>query len=90
MLKVSTDDQGRLGAALESWRAQSITTFLHSYDETLTRVGLWPQSKQSADRMLHFFLLQKAVQEIDHELWNRPDWLRVPLAAALRLLQVTP
>ncbi|ETR78195.1 alpha-amylase [Afipia sp. P52-10] len=90
MLKVSTDDQGRLGAALESWRAQSITTFLHSYDETLTRVGLWPQSKQSADRMLHFFLLQKAVQEIDHELRNRPDWLRVPLAAALRLLQVTP
>ena len=36
--------------------------------------------------MVNFFLLEKAVHEIEYELVNRPEWLRVPLAGLLRLL----
>ena len=32
------------------------------------------------DRLLDFFLLEKAFYEIEYELAHRPDWLRVPLA----------
>jgi maltose alpha-D-glucosyltransferase / alpha-amylase len=87
MLKVSTDDQGRLGAALETWRIQSIATFLASYHETLTQPQLWPADPKASERMLRFFLLQKAVYEVDFELKNRPDWLRVPMTALLRLIR---
>ena len=36
-----------------------------------------------ADRLLDFFLLEKAFYEIEYELAHRPDWLRVPLAGTL-------
>jgi len=36
--------------------------------------------------MLNFFLLEKAVYEIEYELAHRPDWLRVPLTGMLRIL----
>ena len=36
--------------------------------------------------MLTFFLLEKALHEIEHELSYRPDWLRVPLTGIIRML----
>jgi maltose alpha-D-glucosyltransferase/alpha-amylase len=47
---------------------------------------LWPQSIEAADRLLDFFLLEKAFYEIEYELAHRPDWLRVPLAGTWRIL----
>jgi maltose alpha-D-glucosyltransferase/alpha-amylase len=41
---------------------------------------------QSADRLLDFFLLEKAFYEIEYELAHRPSWLRVPLAGTWRIL----
>jgi maltose alpha-D-glucosyltransferase / alpha-amylase len=86
-LKVSADDQGRRAAALEQWRDQSIATFLTVYQDTLGDTHLWPQGSQGSERMLQFFLLERVVYEIDHELSNRPDWAHLPMAAALRLIE---
>ena len=36
--------------------------------------------------MVNFFLLEKAVHEIEYELAHRPDWLRMPVAGLLRIL----
>jgi maltose alpha-D-glucosyltransferase / alpha-amylase len=47
---------------------------------------LWPADPPAARRMLDFFLLEKAFYEIEYELAYRPDWLRVPLTGALRIL----
>ena len=40
-----------------------------------------------ADRLIRFFLLEKALYEIEYELANRPHWLNVPLGGTLRILQ---
>jgi maltose alpha-D-glucosyltransferase/alpha-amylase len=48
---------------------------------------LWPQDNDQADSTLRFFLLEKAFYEIDYELAHRPDWLRVALSGALRVLR---
>jgi maltose alpha-D-glucosyltransferase/alpha-amylase len=47
---------------------------------------LWPADPQAADDLLNFFMLEKAFYEIEYELAYRPDWLRVPLTGALRIL----
>jgi maltose alpha-D-glucosyltransferase/alpha-amylase len=47
---------------------------------------LWPGEPADAGRLLNFFLLEKAIYEIEYELAHRPDWLRVPLTGALRIL----
>ena len=44
------------------------------------------QTRSAAERLLSFFLLEKAFYEIEYELAHRPDWLRVPLTGAARIL----
>jgi maltokinase len=47
-------------------------------------------SGSSFDRLLAVFELEKAVYELRYELDNRPDWVRIPVAGILRLLERAP
>jgi maltose alpha-D-glucosyltransferase/alpha-amylase len=85
-LKSAPDEHGRLARALEDWRAHSVAAFMAAYRSSLSDTRLWPQSPEAADRLLDFFLLEKAFYEIEYELAHRPDWLRVPLAGTWRIL----
>jgi maltose alpha-D-glucosyltransferase/alpha-amylase len=85
-LEVAHDEQGRLGAALAEWRDRATAAFLAAYRETKINQRLWPAGRDAAERMLNFFLLEKACYEIEYELSHRPDWLRMPLTGMLRIL----
>jgi maltose alpha-D-glucosyltransferase/alpha-amylase len=85
-LKSAPDEHGKLARALEGWREHSVAAFLSAYRSALSDARLWPQSLEAADRLLDFFLLEKAFYEIEYELAHRPDWLRVPLAGTWRIL----
>jgi maltose alpha-D-glucosyltransferase / alpha-amylase len=85
-LKSAPDEHGKLARALEAWREHCAAAFMAAYRSSLTDVRLWPQSLEAADRLLDFFLLEKAFYEIEYELAHRPDWLRVPLAGTWRIL----
>jgi len=86
-LKVASDEQGKLAAALIQWRDRATDSFLTSYRETVTNARLWPADLHATDAMVNFFLLEKAVREIEYELTHRPEWLRLPLFGLLRLLE---
>jgi len=73
-------------AARQRWRERSAATFVETYRETIKGQSLWPDDAAAADRLLDFFLVEKAYYEIEYELSHRPDWLRVPLAGILRIL----
>jgi len=85
-LKIATDDHGKLAVALGEWRDHSTAAYLTAYREAMTEAKLWPADRQAADRLLNFFLLEKAFCEIEYELAHRPEWLRVPLTGAIRIL----
>jgi maltose alpha-D-glucosyltransferase/alpha-amylase len=85
-LRQAPDEHGRLAPALDRWREHSVATFLAAYRAHLKDARLWPTAEEDADRLLDFFLLEKAFYEIDYELAHRPDWLRVPLAGTWRIL----
>jgi maltose alpha-D-glucosyltransferase/alpha-amylase len=85
-LRIAPDENGKLAAALDSWRGRSTAAFLGAYRESLGDARLWPASSGIAERMLNFFILEKVFYEIEYELAYRPEWLRVPLAGALRIL----
>jgi len=84
-LKVDSDI-GIVAQSLYAWRDKSIATFLDAYRQHVTDDRLWPTDQASGERLLNFFLLEKAFYEIEYELAHRPDWLGVPLAGALRVL----
>jgi maltose alpha-D-glucosyltransferase/alpha-amylase len=84
-LQAGPDEHGKIAAALEDWRAHAVAAFLSAYRERLAG-RLWPADRATADRLLDFFLLEKAFYEIEYELAHRPGWVRVPLRGALRIL----
>jgi maltose alpha-D-glucosyltransferase/alpha-amylase len=89
-LKVKADDHGQLQTALAQWRQESVATFLTAYHAAMSDKRLWPADPAAADNVLRFFLLEKAFYEIEYELAHRPDWLRVALSGALRVLEEGP
>jgi maltose alpha-D-glucosyltransferase/alpha-amylase len=85
-MKVAPDEHGKLGAVLAEWRERAAAAFLAAYRETMISQHLWPADPLAARQMLDFFVLEKAFYEIEYELAYRPDWLRLPLTGALRIL----
>jgi maltose alpha-D-glucosyltransferase/alpha-amylase len=88
-LKGGPDEQGRLAAALSLWREHSTAAFLSGYHDHLANRGLWPANRPTADVMLSFFLLERALSELEYELAHRPDRLHAALAAVIRSLPET-
>jgi maltose alpha-D-glucosyltransferase/alpha-amylase len=84
--EAGADEGGRLGMDLELWRDRSIAAFLAAYGETINGSPVWPADQVSADKLLKFFLLEKALYEVEYELAYRPDWLRVPLKGTIKIL----
>jgi len=68
------------------WEQRARDEFLTGYLETVERT-LLPPSDESIQRLLAIFELEKAVYELRYELDNRPDWVSIPVAGILRLLE---
>jgi predicted trehalose synthase len=46
-----------------------------------------PAGEAAIGHLLSVFELEKAVYELRYELDNRPDWVAIPVAGILRLLE---
>jgi trehalose synthase-fused probable maltokinase len=65
----------------ERARAEFLAGYLEEVDSSIIPAG------QAFDRLLALFELEKAVYELRYELDNRPDWVRIPVAGIMRLLE---
>jgi len=87
--KGAPDEQGnRLAAALADWSDRAVSAFHTGYREAMTNDRMWPADPHATNTMLNFFLLERIVGEIEDELADRGEWLRIPLNAMLRMLSV--
>jgi trehalose synthase-fused probable maltokinase len=66
------------------WEEDARGAFLDGYSTTID-VNLVP-SGPAMDKLLSVFELEKAVYELRYELNNRPDWVKIPVAGILRML----
>jgi predicted trehalose synthase len=73
--------------APEDWEQRARQEFLEGYMTTMDP-SLLPPGQGAADRLLSVFELEKAVYELRYELNNRPDWVKIPVAGILRLLEM--
>jgi maltokinase len=69
----------------EHWEERAREGFLAGYFDRVDR-SLIPPGQDATERLLAVFELEKAVYELRYELNNRPDWVRIPVAGIVRLL----
>ncbi len=69
----------------EGWEERARAEFLDGYLETADQT-LMPAGIETIRKLLSVFELEKAVYELRYELNNRPDWVGIPVAGIVRLL----
>jgi len=74
--------------APEGWEDDVRQAFLDGYLRTADQT-LLPPGRQNVERMLNVFELEKAVYELRYEIDHRPDWVSIPVAGILRMLEHT-
>jgi maltokinase len=70
----------------EDWEDRARDAFLEGYFERV-EPSLLPPGEAPTRQLLAVFELEKAVYELRYELNNRPDWVGIPVAGILRLLE---
>ena len=79
-------DRHRAGPLVESWEDQVGDAFMAGYRDAVQGCPAWPEEPGAAERLIEFFVIEKALYELRYEMGNRPDWLAVPLFSLLRNL----
>jgi trehalose synthase-fused probable maltokinase len=69
----------------DGWEEQARAQFLAGYFETVDPT-LLPSGTLAVERLLAVYELEKAVYELRYELDNRPEWVVIPVAGIVRLI----
>jgi maltokinase len=72
------------------WEERAREEFLAGYLPAAEPASILPPGRDSLEKLLALFELEKAVYELRYELDHRPDWVRVPVAGIVRLLEPQP
>lgn len=68
------------------WEQRCREEFLAGYLEAID-AALIPPGPQAVEKLLTVFELEKAVYELRYELGNRPEWVSIPVAGIVRMLE---
>ncbi len=81
------DNARTIAPWVELWSNGVTTAFLNGYRQAAAANPALLPAPISAQRMLEACLLEKALYELQYELNNRPEWVRIPLAGILNLIR---
>jgi maltose alpha-D-glucosyltransferase/alpha-amylase len=76
----------RLEPWAQVWQTWSTAAFLRAYFDAADGALFLPAEPTHRDALLRFFMLDKALYELNYELNNRPEWVRIPLWGILDLI----
>ena len=86
MLRSFTYAASVAGVGERAFEQRLRTEFLAGYHAAVGPSGLLP-APDASERLLRVFELEKAIYELRYELNHRPDWVSVPVAGIVRLLE---
>jgi maltose alpha-D-glucosyltransferase/alpha-amylase len=68
------------------WQTSATGAFLREYFTATAGALFIPAAPSQREALLQLFVLDKALYELNYELNNRPDWVRIPLYGIVDLL----
>jgi maltose alpha-D-glucosyltransferase/alpha-amylase len=69
------------------WYQWVASGFLRAYLDAAGEGSFLPKTRRENEVLLDALLLEKAIYELRYELNNRPDWVKIPIAGILQLLE---
>ncbi|HLH06964.1 MAG TPA: maltose alpha-D-glucosyltransferase [Terriglobales bacterium] len=84
---VSGGSHPQLERWAEAWYQWVSALFLRGYLQAAQQASFIPQTHKEIAVLLQAYTLEKALIEVEYELENRPDWIRIPLNGILQELQ---
>lgn len=85
-ISASLGHAAELKDVLQDWERIAVHAFLTGYRAATAGRGVVPQDDQTFSQLLHLFLLEKALYEINYELNSRPRWVLAPLRGIVGLI----
>ncbi|MEO8410769.1 MAG: hypothetical protein ABI478_09390, partial [Propionivibrio sp.] len=82
-------DRHRAGPLAQAWEHDAATAFLTGYRNVVGNTSVVPPEGDATDRLIRFFVIEKALYELRYEMNNRPDWLAIPLFSLIRTIDGT-
>jgi trehalose synthase-fused probable maltokinase len=70
----------------DSVESKARADFLDGYMQAVQQASILP-SRETSERLLQIFELEKAVYELRYELAHRPDWVSIPVRGIVQLLE---
>jgi maltose alpha-D-glucosyltransferase/alpha-amylase len=83
-------DDRRLEAEVARWERETAAAFLDGYAAAATGASSFVQDPARRAELIDCFKLEKAFYELRYELGNRPDWVGIPLAGLVAMLEAQP
>jgi maltose alpha-D-glucosyltransferase/alpha-amylase len=87
---IREEDRNAVAPWVLAWYNRVARVYVTEYLTAMGDSSILPPAEYARRTLLELFLLEKALHEIDSDLTHRPDWVAIPLRAALRLLGVDP
>lgn len=79
-------DRHRLGPLVQRWETETTVAFLSGYYAATGKSTALASTLEASRPLVEFFALEKALDELLHELNQRREWLAIPLFSLLRRL----
>ena len=77
------EDARNMDRWAQLWANAVSCSFLAGYRQSVSRSASLLPAPEAAQTLLRIALLEKALYELQYELNNRPEWVRIPLAGIL-------
>ena len=70
----------------EIWYSWISSLYLKGYLDTAARATFLPRNEEELKLLLNAYVIEEAVDELGHDLTDRPDWCRIPMRSIQMLL----
>ena len=80
------DQAAHLARWSRAWENWAKVSFLRAYTAVADAAGILPSPAEERDTLLRFFMIDRALRELDGELHNRVEWIGIPIGGLVDLL----